>query len=235
LKDFATISRMAHPCLLAGFCILFGTPVLRGAAGPVVSPGSVAVEEFVHRLEASYHDVRTLHAAFTQQYRWGEQTRLESGIVYLARGGRMRWEYRRPLDKLFLSDGKSVWLYVPEENQATRSSVKSSEDIRVPLRLLLARVDLYKVFGKIEFADQAFPAAPGNRILRANPRRSEEQGFKEVLFEVDPAFDLRRLIVVYTDHSQMDFTFSSIQRNLPLSEGLFHFNPPVGTELIEQR
>jgi outer membrane lipoprotein carrier protein len=221
--------------MLAGFCFVFGAWLPIGAGAPVASPGSVAVEEFVHRLEASYHDVRTLHAAFTQQYRWGEQTRLESGDVYLARGGRMRWEYRRPLDKLFLSDGKNVWLYVPEEKQATRSSVKSSEDIRIPLRLLLARVDLYKVFGKIEFADQAFPAAPGSRILRANPRRPEEQGFEEVLFEVDPAFDLRRLIVVYSDHSRMDFTFSLIQRNLPLSGGLFHFNPPSGTELIEQR
>lgn len=198
------------------------------------TPGGMAVADFVHRLEASYRDVRTLRAAFEQDYQWGERARVESGIVYFARRGRMRWEYRQPREKLFLSDGKSLWLYVPEEKQAARSSVKASQDIRVPLGLLLARVDLYKVFGKIEFADQAFPASLGDRILRAYPKRADEQGFEEVVMEVDPAFDLRRLILVYLDHSRMVFAFSRIERNPPLGDGLFQFNSPPGTEVIEQ-
>jgi len=69
--------------------------------------------------------VRTLRAEFTQTYVWGGKKRVESGTVYLVRGGSMRWEVRRPKEKLFLSDGKQLILYVPEEKQLTRSLVKT--------------------------------------------------------------------------------------------------------------
>src|SRR5579859_880362 len=111
-------------------------PVCADPAYPPLSSGSSRpVEEYVDRLQASYHDVKTLRAEFVQTFISGNRTRVESGTVYFARGGRMRWDYREPQEKLFLSDGKKLMLYVPEERQLTRSPVKSSEDARVPFRL----------------------------------------------------------------------------------------------------
>jgi outer membrane lipoprotein-sorting protein len=189
----------------------------------------------VRALESSYRSVQRLRADFTQTYQWGGRTRVESGTVYFARGGLMRWEYREPKPKLFLTSGKQVLLYIPEENQLTRTPVKSSEDIRVPFRLLLSRLNLRKVFAKIEFADQALEAEPGNRTLRAFPKGGHDQGYSEVLMEVTAAFDIRRLVVSYADRSRMEFAFEHIERNPAFSPALFRFAPPPGTEVIEQR
>ena len=131
--------------------------------------------------------------------------------------------------------GKQLMLYLPAENQLTRTPVKSSEDIRVPFRLLLSRLNLRKVFAKIEFADAALKPQPGCRVLRAFPKSGIDEAYSEVLMEVAPTFDIRRLVVVYADRSRMEFVFERIERNAALSPALFGFVPPPGVEIIEQR
>lgn len=222
---------------------VFAGTILSIASGPVraepaFSPLSSGppgpVEEYVDRLQASYHDVKTLRAEFVQTFISGGRTRVESGTVYFARGGRMRWDYREPEEKIFLSDGKKLMLYVPAEKQLTRSPAKSSEDARVPFRLLLSQFNLRRVFDRIEFADQAFKREPGDEVLRALPKHEVEDGYHEVFLELTPAFDIHRLVIRYADQSSMEFSFSQINRNVKLDPTLFRFSPPAGTEIIEK-
>ena len=213
-------------------CLVFGVASV-GRGEP--SDSKPALEQYVRALESSYRGVQTLRAEFTQTYIWGARTRVESGTVSFARGGLMRWDYREPSPKLFLATAKQLMLYVPAENQLTRSPVKSSEDVRVPFRLLLSRLNLRKVFSKIEFADDAMKPQPGGHVLRAFPKRETDEEYSEVLMEVAPTFDIRRLVVVYADRSRMEFVFDRIERNAVLSPSLFRFVPPPGAEIIEQR
>jgi outer membrane lipoprotein carrier protein len=217
--------------LLAG-CILAGEGVAREAG---MATRASSLEEYVRQVESSYRSVRTLRADFTQTYTMGGRTRIESGAVYFARGGLMRWDYRQPQEKLFLSDGKKLLLYIPEEKQLTRSSVKASEDVRVPFRLLLSRLNLRRVFSRLEFAGPSVEHDPANRVLRAFPKRGYEEDYREVWMELNPEFDIRRLVIFYPDQSRMEFRFDAIIRNVPLRPALFRFMPPPGTEVIEQR
>jgi outer membrane lipoprotein carrier protein len=198
------------------------------------SPPELPLDQFIKEVQKSYHDVRALRANFTQTYLSGGRTRVESGTVIFARGGRMRWDYQEPGKKLFLSDGKEVLLYLPAENQLNRSSAKASEDFRVPFRLLLSRVDLRKVFAKFEDAGDAFKHDPEDRVIRAYPKHGDKEGYKYVVMEFDPQLDIRRLELVYIDNSVMKFRFEHIARNPQLSASLFHFTPPPGTEIIAQ-
>lgn len=194
----------------------------------------LSLEDCVKGFESSYHDVRTLRAQFTQEYSAWSRTRVESGEVTLARGGKMRWEYQKPEAKLFLSDGKEALLYVPADKQLTRTPLKSSDDVRVPLDLLVSHLNLRRAFSKIEFADGAGVAEPGDRVLRAYPKRGYEEEYHDVLVELTPAFDIRRLVVTYPDETRMEFTFAGIVRNVAVSPAMFRFVPPSGTEVIQQ-
>jgi outer membrane lipoprotein carrier protein len=203
-------------------------------AQPVTTAQTAPLDDYVRQFESSYHDVRTLRASFTQEYSAWNHTRVESGEMYLARGGKMRWEYRKPEEKLFLSDGKDLLLYVPSEKQLTRTPVRSSDDVRVPLELLVSRVNLRRAFSKIEFAGPEVPSEPGDRVLRAYPKRGFEQEYRDVLVELTPEFDIRRLVVTYPDETTMAFSFDRIARNAPVAPSLFEFVPPPGTEVIQQ-
>ncbi len=175
-----------------------------------------------------------MRAEFTQTYVWGGRKRVESGTAYFARGGRMRWDYRQPNEKLFLCDGKKLWLYVPAEKQVARSAARGSEDVRAPFHLLLSRLNLRKIFSKIEFADQELKPVAGNRVLRAFPQRGYEEEYHEVLIELNPAFDICRLVVFYADHSTMEFAFDRIERNFAIPPSLFRFSAPPGAEVIDR-
>jgi len=214
--------------LLAG--LLFCALALRPQAPPPAT-----AEAYVSQFESSYREVRTLRADFTQSYFQEGRTRIEAGRVDFARGGLMRWDYVRPTQKLFLSDGREVMLYIPEEHQLTRTPVKTSEDFRVPFELLLTRLNLRRVFARVELADAALDHDPGDRVLRAFPKKEFAEVYTSVLIELDPQFNMRRLVVNYPDHSRMEFRFEHIQRNPPLERSQFEFIPPAGTEIIDQR
>jgi outer membrane lipoprotein carrier protein len=226
-RQVARARRFTSPAIGAILLMVVLAPRTVRAAEPS------GLDPFVKALESSYHDVRTLRAEFTQTYQWGARTRVETGTVTFARGGLMRWDYRQPSPKLFLATRKDLILYIPEENQVTRSPVKSSEDIRVPFRLLLSRLNLHKVFKTIEFADDALDAQEGNRVLRAIPKHGDET-YSDVLMEVTPDLDIRRLVVSYRDRSRMEFVFDHIERNVALSPTLFQFTPPPRAEIIKQ-
>lgn len=194
----------------------------------------ITVSQYVREFEASYQGVRTLTAEFTQTYfAWG-RTRKESGTVYFARGQKMRWVYHQPEEKIFLSNGKQLFLYVPSEKQVTISSMHDIEDARVPLDLLLSHMKLSRAFSRVEFADQALTADRGDRVIRGFPQSKFKGDYRSVLIELSPQFDIRRLIVFYPDNSTMQFAFANIERNKPLDPSLFTFSPPPGTQTIHQ-
>jgi outer membrane lipoprotein carrier protein len=188
----------------------------------------------VHQFESSYHAVRTIRANFTQTYVSEGKTRIESGVVYFARGGLMRWDYEQPQSKLFLSDGKTLLLYIPEEKQLTRSSLKASDDLRVPFRLLLSRLELRRVFSRLELTPGAIEHQPADRVLRGYPKKAFQEDYQQVLMVISPQFDIRRLLVTLPDRSTMEFDFDHIERDVPLGRPLFRFTPPPGTEVIDQ-
>jgi outer membrane lipoprotein carrier protein len=195
---------------------------------------AVNADDYIAKFEASYHDVHSLKAEFNQIYLMGNRTRVESGKVCFVRGGLMRWDYQRPMEKLFISDGKQVALYVPDEHQLTRSSMKASDDYRIPFEILLSRFNLKKVFAHVELADDALDHDAGDHVLRAYPKTEFAEEYSSVLIELGPDFDMRRLVVNYPDRSRMTFRFDHIERNPALPISLFRFTPPTGTEIIDQ-
>src|SRR6266852_3814184 len=84
-------------------------------------------------VDAHYNHLRTLQTEFTEVYRGSGIERTESGTLWLKKPGKMRWEYRSPREKLFVSDGKTAWFYVPEDRQARKTAAKKLDDIRSPL------------------------------------------------------------------------------------------------------
>lgn len=202
--------------------------------GWLLGEGHLSITQFVREFEASYRNVETLQADFTQtSFAWG-RTREESGTVYLARGGRMHWTYNKPEEKIFFSNGKHLFLYVPAEKQLTISSMHNIEDARVPIELLVSHLQLSRAFSRIEFADQALKVDPGDRVLRGYPQARYKGDYRSVLIEVTPQFDIHRLVVFYPDNSTMQFAFTHLERNKTLSPSLFSFTPPPGTEIIHQ-
>src|SRR2546430_12070383 len=107
----------ARPSTKARFlALLLAGAGLASAAGRPVGQ----LDQLVQGIESRYRSVRTLRAAFTQTYAWGETRRAESGTAHFARGGLVRWGYREAENKLVVSDGEKLWPYPPAGRQGKR-------------------------------------------------------------------------------------------------------------------
>lgn len=190
------------------------------------------VKAIASAVDAHYNHLRTLQAEFTELYRGSGMERTESGTLWLKKPGKMRWEYRSPKEKLFVSDGKTAWFYVPEDRQARKSSAKKLEDLRSPLAFLLGKTKLEKELRGLSLAPDIEPLASGDVVLRGVPKGLEDQ-ISEIVLEVTPDNRIARLIMREVDGASTEYRFSDQQEDVNIQDARFGFKPPAETEIME--
>ena len=196
---------------------------------PAATPDLHAIAQAV---DEHYNHLRSLQAEFTETYKGAGMDRSESGTLWLKKPGKMRWEYRSPRDKLFLSDGKDAWFYVPGDKQVRKTPVKKLEDLRSPLAFLLGRTKLEKELQGLGFAPDVAPLDSGNYILRGVPRGMADR-ITQILLEVTVDNRIRRIQIDDVDGSTTEYRFSQPKEDVAMADGLFRFAPPPGVETIE--
>jgi outer membrane lipoprotein carrier protein len=204
-----------------------------------LSPSAMA--EDVHTIAAAvddhYNHLRSLQAEFTEIYRGSGIDRTESGTLWLAKGGlkkpgKMRWEYRSPRVKLFVSDGKDAWFYVPGDQQVRKTEARKLEDVRSPLAFLLGKSKLEKELQGLSLAPDRRPVTAGDIVLRGVPQ-ALAQRISEIVLEVSPEHLITRIEIDDVDGSTTEYRFTEQKENVTIPDGRFKFSPPAGTEIVE--
>jgi outer membrane lipoprotein carrier protein len=207
--------------------IIFLTLVAASAANP-----SLDVHAIAQAVDNRYNHLQTLQAEFTETYRGAGIERSESGSLWLKKPGKMRWEYRSPKEKLFLSDGKDAWFYLPGDRQVRRSSVKKLDDLRSPLGFLLGKTRLEKELDGLSAAPDVAPLTPGNTVLRGVPKAMANR-VNEVVLEITPDYHIARIQFEEADEAVTEYRFSEQRENAGIADQLFRFRPPPGVEIVD--
>ncbi len=198
------------------------------------TPASPPVD--VHKLAAAvdrrYNNLTTLQADFTESYQSAGSSRTETGTLWLKRPGKMRWEYRTPREKLFITNGGTAWFYVSGEQQARKTSVKKLDDLRSPLRYLLGRTRLEKEFDGLSLAPDVKPLEAGDIVLRGVPKGAQDR-VSQVLLEIATDHQINRIVIEEADGSTTEFRFQNQKENVQLTDQRFRFAAPPGVETIE--
>jgi outer membrane lipoprotein carrier protein len=196
-------------------------------AGPVKTGDARLAESLLHRIEQRNARTSDLVARFSQSYRSGILGReiTERGVVSIKRPGRMRWEYKDPERKLFISDGRTFYFYVPADKQV----IVSEQDQQ---RSLAARL----LYGKSGFAEEfeaslAEPLEEGVVRLRLVPRR-EQQDVEQAFVDVEPSGRIRAILLQDVQGNRTHFSFEGVRENTGLKDELFRFEVPKGVEVI---
>ncbi len=192
----------------------------------------VDLRTITENMDKHYNSLNSLEARFTEEYRGGGMARTESGTMWIKKPGKMLWQYTNPRPKVFVTDGRTAWFYVPGEKQARRAPVKKLDDLRSPLRYLLGHSKLQKEFSGLSLAPDQQPANPGNVVLRGIPKGMEDR-ISEVLLEITPENRIARIYIEELDGSQTDFRFQDQKDNVQVSDSRFSFKPPAGVEVME--
>jgi outer membrane lipoprotein carrier protein len=201
------------------------TAIAAAAPTPDVHAIAQAVDE-------RYNHLHSLQADFTEIYRGAGMERTESGTLWLKKPGKMRWQYRSPREKLFLSDGKDAWFYVPGERQVRRTAVKKLDDLRSPLAFLLGKTKLEKELQALSLASNVAPLAPEDVVLRGVPKSLADR-VSQVLLEITPEHWISRIIIEQVDGSVTEYRFTNQRENVAVPDQQFQFAVPDGVEVID--
>jgi outer membrane lipoprotein carrier protein len=190
------------------------------------------VSRIASSVDDKYNHLKTLQADFSEIYRGNGSDRSETGTLWLKKPGKMRWEYRSPKEKLFVSDGRDVWFYVPGDKQVERSQLKHLEDLRSPVAFLLGKTRLEKELRGLSDAPDVTPLESGDRVLRGVPQAMADR-VSEVVLEITPGSLIRRILIEEVDGSVTDFRFNNQRANVDIGEEKFRFSPPPGVAVID--
>ena len=143
----------------------------------------------------------------------------------IKRPGRMRWEYKDPERKLFISDGRTFYFYVPADKQV----IVSEQDQQ---RSLAARL-LYGKGGLAEEFEASLdePLEEGVVRLRLVPRR-EQPDVEQAFVDVEPSGRIRAILLEDVQGNRTRFRFEGVRENTGLKDELFRFEVPKGVEVI---
>jgi len=190
------------------------------------------IRQLAHAVDDHYNHLRSLQADFTEIYRGEGTERVEAGTLWLKKPRKMRWEYRSPKEKLFISDGQAVWFYLPAGRQLRKTTLKKLDDLRSPLAFLLGKTKLEnELRGLSKVVDQS-PLSPENTLLRGVPLAMVGQA-NEVQLEITPSDQIVRIVLMEADGATTEFRFAGWKENLELSDTRFQFTPPPGVETVE--
>jgi outer membrane lipoprotein carrier protein len=221
---------MAIRCLLSAVMV----SLLSVGLSPVqlFAASGADIKTLAANVDNHYNHLRSLQAEFTEVYQGSGMDRTESGTVWLKKPGKMRWEYRSPKEKLFVSNGKDAWFYVPEDRQARKESAKKLEDVRSPLAFLLGKTKLEKELHGLSLAPDIAPLTSGDTVLRGVPTALADQ-ISEIVLEISPDNRIVRLIVQGVDGASTDYHFSEQKEDVAIGDGRFDFKAPAGTEVVD--
>lgn len=199
---------------------------LAAAAVLLLAP---APPEVLPRVQAWLDGTRTLEGRFQQTLESGvvDAGLTEKGKVYLERPGKMRWDYRDPEVKVALVVGDRTELYLAEDRQLVRGSLADQNALLPALLAGKGRI------GDLFDAADAGPGPEGSRRLRLRPHEAGG-AVEEVVLVVDPADgSLRGAEVLDAAGNRTAYRFSGWKRNGKLPPGIFAFDPPPGTEIVD--
>jgi outer membrane lipoprotein carrier protein len=212
----------------AGLVVVLGLVL----ALPLAVPAQ-ELDQVVAGIEATYSRINDLRADFAQvayNRSLGQDIKAE-GVVYIRKGGKMRWEYTSPSPQQIVSDGSSLWVYTPELNQVNKGSAPKA--LAGPAGSFLAGLGRLRDEFSIRFLNPANKVdAAGRPVLDLLPKNPTPLLTRLVL-TVDPKDYIVRQAVLYDQlQNTVTMTFSKVTTNSGLPDSLFAFVPPPGAAVV---
>lgn len=211
---------------------MLAAAVLAAGAAQAPREGRPPIDELIDALQAKYDSVRNFSAAFEQTYAGGvlRTTLVERGTVMIKKPGKMRWRYTSPEEKLFVSDGASLYSYLPIDRQVIVGAVPSGDSVSTPALFLAGRGDLSHDFSAAY--DDAAEAPPGAWAVELTPARSDVDYTRLTLVVDRESLSVTQVRATDFQGAVSTFTFSDLKENQEMPDDLFTFTIPPGVEVI---
>lgn len=191
---------------------------------------SLTVKDVTDKMQSRYEMIDDATATFTKHVKLGfsdiEQT--YSGTIMIKKPRMVRLETE---NETIVTDGVTVWLYSPINNQVIIDKYKENQNSVSPENFLLNLPKNYYAtllsVGKDKNAQTA--------TVKLVPK--DDRSFvKSVKIVVDEGtWDVRTIAILDVNDTETTYTIKDLKLNTNLSDKTFVFTPPPGVEVVDLR
>ena len=187
-------------------------------------------QQALDSIQRQYEKVSTFEADFTQRsyVKMMNQTQSVKGTVKIKKPGKMKWVYGTPDTQILISDGKNLWLYVPEEEQATKVPVESIYSSNTPALFLAGKGKLTQSFNVESVSEE------NKNILVTLVPKNDDQGLARLILHADKKnYQITGSTVYDKLGNKTEIRFSQIRINREIPEEQFQLKTPPGVEILD--
>ena len=210
--------------VLVAALVAQATPGVRAQSPP-------AADALARSLQQRYQGIRDFSANFVHTYRGGALRTVtkEQGTVSVKKPGMMRFVYTAPEKKEFVSDGRKIYSYIPQDRQVIVTAVPPDDQASTPALFLAGKGDIARDF-TAAYADS--PVA-GATALKLTPKRPEAE-YEYFVLAVDPkTLQWRALTTRDRQGGESTLIFSNLKENQGSADKEFAFRIPRGVDVID--
>jgi outer membrane lipoprotein carrier protein len=151
-----------------------------------------------------------------------------SGKAFFKPPDKMRWEYETPDRQTIITNGNTLWIYRPEDQQVMVgeapdffengkgfSFLSNMESVKKKFHILLEK-----------------KAQDGTHVLKLLPREKTLDVSIIYLFVSTTTFEVVKIVTYNSYEDETQIEFGDIQFNRILDESLFNFKIPQGVEVL---
>jgi outer membrane lipoprotein carrier protein len=203
--------------------------VAAGISGAAQTPSRPPAQEVAQALQNKYDAIRDFTADFVQESEGGllRKKQAERGVVQVKKPGKMRWDYKAPEPKVFVSDGRRLYLHVPADNQVIISPVPEQDQATTAVLFLVGKGNLSRDF-TVSYAEGG---GAETYVLKLLPKLPERD-YDWLQIEVDRrTLQIRSLSAADAQGSRSTFRFSNFKENAGVADKTFEFKIPRGADV----
>jgi outer membrane lipoprotein carrier protein len=189
--------------------------------------------QIVQNVQEYYEGIEDYEARFVQttaHKMFPGRLQRAYGTLMFKKGGLMRWEYRRPENKLFIYDNKLLWAYEPEVPQIFKGS-DSTDRLRKALAFLTGEGKITASYKVKQDSIKKYDFKNGY-ILILTPKEKNSPFSHVELYVNQKDFSVARSVVVDHEGNRNRLDFYEPKLNQKLNPGLFNFVPPKGVPIV---
>ena len=210
------------------------------AAGAQAQQNTTDQDEILSAVQKKYAGMETLRADYTRVTTTpamdgvfqSTSQHAASGLLMFKKPTKLILNQATPRPEQFVTDGATVWWFIPEENVVHRYQ---NVDVYGELKPLL---DFFAGLGGLEgsFAVKVTPAGENGEAdhrLDLTRLKSDGAGPREITVWVDPEnFDMKGFSLTALTGESTIFTLTNLELNPGLDDSIFIFRIPKGVEVI---
>lgn len=182
-------------------------------------PTQIALEKFLD-------NASSISARFQQKLvdKYGYLLQQSAGSLSMQRPGKFRWDYILPYPQNIISDGKKIWMYDSELEQA---NVRPYDQLLAssPVNLLDKNQKL-----DIEFIVSAMPEEYNQSWIKLTPKNTESD-FKEMQIGLQNG-KIKTMRFIDNFEQKTEIEFEQLEVNPAFKKSHFEFIAPKGTDVI---